>query len=87
MWQWQLPMQHSNTAPPEIPDRFLVQRREGCTRYKKHNKERTLYINNEQVRVQVLWYMYAADEVEFEDILSDHGQNEKEIFRFHGPLF
>jgi hypothetical protein len=51
----------------------LIQRRGGSGRYKKHNKERILYNNNEQELLQVPLYTYAANEVEFEDILSDNG--------------
>jgi hypothetical protein len=48
MWQWQQAMIHSNTAPPEhAAFAFFIQRREDSDRYKKHNKERILYTNNE----------------------------------------
>jgi hypothetical protein len=65
----------------------LIQRRGEGARYKKHNKERILYINNKQELPHVPLYAYAANEVEFEDILSDNGQDEEEMFRFPHPLF
>jgi hypothetical protein len=55
-------------------------------RYKKHNKVRFLYTTSEQVTAGSC-ARAARIEVEIEDILSDHGQNEEEIFRLHRPLF
>jgi hypothetical protein len=80
-------MHHSNTESRINAGWPFFHRRESSDRYKKHNKERILYINNKQEWLQVIPHICTANEVEFEDILSDHGQNEKEIFRFRRPLF
>jgi hypothetical protein len=49
IWQWQQPMHHSNIVQPENASPVVFYRRGGPGRYKKHNKERILYINNEQM--------------------------------------
>ncbi len=80
-------MHQSNNENEKMPGHPLfVPAQQQCGRYKKHNKERILYTNTDNMTAAPLQGC-AANEVEFEDILSDHGHNEKEIFRFPRPLF